>query len=84
MYSQQKRLQTYAREYYLMGNECITQAHDARAALANYDKAIDLYPEDTDAWVRKGVSYLAEKEYHQSVKCLHHAVMLRHNEFKPD
>jgi hypothetical protein len=31
-----------------MGNECITQAHDVRAALANYDKAIELYPEYID------------------------------------
>ena len=36
MEKQRKRLQDYAREYYAMGNECITQARDARAALANY------------------------------------------------
>ena len=44
MEAQKKSLQKYAREYLLMGNECITQAHDVRAALANYDKAIELYP----------------------------------------
>lgn len=42
MEAQKKSLQKYAREYLLMGNECITQAHDVRAALANYDKAIEL------------------------------------------
>lgn len=31
MRSQQEYLKKYAREYLLMGNECITQAHDARA-----------------------------------------------------
>lgn len=49
MEAQKKSLQKYAREYLLMGNECITQAHDVRAALANYDKAIELYPEYIDA-----------------------------------
>lgn len=27
---QRKNLEKYAREYYLMGNECIIQAHDSR------------------------------------------------------
>ena len=31
---QRKNLEKYAREYYLMGNECIIQAHDSRAAIA--------------------------------------------------
>ena len=56
MNAQKKNLEKYAHEYYLMGNECITKAHDVRAALANYDKALELYPEYTDAWVRKGVT----------------------------
>ena len=33
LYVQRKNLEKYAREYYLMGNECITQAHDSRAAI---------------------------------------------------
>ena len=49
MYEQQKNLEKYAKEYYQMGNDCITQAHDSRAAIANYDKAIELYPKFTDA-----------------------------------
>lgn len=52
MEKQRKRLQDYAREYYAMGNECITQARDARAALANYDKTLEALSH-TDAWVRK-------------------------------
>ncbi|MFW9624371.1 AAA family ATPase, partial [Bacteroides graminisolvens] len=45
MAQQKQRLRKYAQEYYQMGNECITVARDNRAALANYDKALDLYPE---------------------------------------
>ena len=47
MEKQRKRLQDYAREYYAMGNECITQARDARAALANYDKAFGSFIPNT-------------------------------------
>lgn len=82
MEEQRKRLQDYAREYYLMGNECITQAHDARAALANYDKALELYPEYTDAWVRKGITLFNEKQYQEAEECLNRAVRLRPTEFK--
>ena len=53
MREQQERLRQYAHEYLLMGNECITQAHDARAAIANYDKALSLDPNYIGAWIRK-------------------------------
>ena len=82
MEMQQKRLQNYAHEYYLMGNECIIQAHDTRAALANYDKALELYPEYTDAWVRKGVTLFNDKRYQEAEQCLNRAVQLRPAEFK--
>ena len=46
----------------LMGNECITQAHDVRAALANYEqKRLSYYPEYIDAWIRKGITLFNEK-----------------------
>ena len=80
MTEQQKRLQTYAREYYLMGNESITLAHDVRSALANYDKA--LYPEYTDAWVRKGVTLFNDGKCLEAEECLTRAVKLRPTEFK--
>ena len=82
MEKQRKRLQDYAREYYAMGNECITQARDARAALANYDKALELYPEYTDAWVRKGVTLFNENQYQEAEECLNRAVRLRPAESK--
>ena len=82
MEAQKKSLQKYAREYLLMGNECITQAHDVRAALANYDKAIELYPEYIDAWIRKGITLFNEKEFFDAKNCLNRAVSLRPSEFK--
>lgn len=78
----QKRLQAYAREYYLMGNESITLAHDSRAAIANYDKALELYPEYTDAWIRKGITLFNDGRYLEAEECLTRAVKLRPAEFK--
>ena len=82
MEAQKKSLQKYAREYLLMGNECITQAHDVRAALANYDKAIELYPEYIDAWIRKGITLLNSKEYFDAENCFNTAVSLHPANFK--
>ena len=69
MAEQQKRLQAYAREYYLMGNESITLAHDSRAAIANYDKALELYPEYADAWIRKGITLFNDGRYLEAEEC---------------
>lgn len=82
MREQQKNLEKYAKEYYLMGNECITKAHDVRAAIANYDKAIELYPQYTDAWVRKGVTLFDDGRMEEARECLKKAVRIRPNEFK--
>lgn len=79
---QQKNLEKLAREYYQMGNECITQAHDTRAALANYDKALELYPEYIDAWIRKGITFFNIQEYKEAEICFSQAVKLRPAEFK--
>ena len=79
---QQKNLEKYAHEYYLMGNECILKAHAARAAIANFDKAIELYPAYTDAWVRKGVTLFDEDRIDEAEACLNAAVRLRPPEFK--
>lgn len=65
-----------------MGNECITKAHDVRAAIANYDKAIELYPQYTDAWVRKGVTLFDDGRMEEARECLEKAVRIRPNEFK--
>ena len=82
MRSQQEYLKKYAREYLLMGNECITQAHDARAALANYDKALELYPDYTDAWIRKGITLFNNKEWFDAENCFNTAIRISPANFK--
>ncbi|WP_071147037.1 AAA family ATPase [Bacteroides ihuae] len=82
MVIQKQSLQKYAREYYQMGNECITQAHDVRAAMANYDKALELYPDYVDVWVRKGITLSNELQYGEAEECFNKAVKLSPIEFK--
>ena len=72
----------YAYEYYLMGNECVTKAHDLNAAIRSFDKALKLYPEYVDAWVRKGITLLDIGDDYQALICLKEAVRLNPQSFK--
>ncbi|MFA6812864.1 MAG: tetratricopeptide repeat protein [Bacteroidaceae bacterium] len=79
---QQEHLKKYAHEYLLMGDECITQAHDYKSAFSNYNKAIELYPEYADAWVRKGVTYMNNKQIFEAENCLSKAILCDPMNFK--
>lgn len=82
LHAQRKQLEKYAHEYYLLGNQCITQAHDVNAALANFNKAIELNPEYVDAWVRKGVTLYDSYQIDEARGCFNHAIKLNPNSFK--
>jgi len=82
MHKQQESLKLYADEYMRMGNECITQAHDSRAALANYEKALQLYPRHIDVWVRKGVTLHDENLFNEAIECFNEAIRLSPGLFK--
>ncbi|MCC8095953.1 MAG: AAA family ATPase [Tannerellaceae bacterium] len=82
LYAQQEVQKEYAREYYLMGNECITKAKDPNAAIRNFNKALKLYPSFVDAWVRKGVTLLDTGETYEAQVCLNEAVRLSPLSFK--
>ncbi len=82
LYNKEQQLKEYAYEYYLLGNECITKAKDSRAALANFNKALNLDPLLVDAWVRKGITLLDMNETNEAAKCLNEAVRLSPRSFK--
>lgn len=72
----------YAHEYYLMGNECITKAKDANAAIRCFDKALKLDPNYVEAWVRKGITLFDIGEDYDAQVCLNKAVKLSPKSFK--
>ncbi|MBQ1677036.1 MAG: tetratricopeptide repeat protein, partial [Bacteroidaceae bacterium] len=70
-----QHLNKYALEYVQLGNDCITQAHNAKAAIKNYNKALKLNPNCIDALVRKGITLMntgntaeAEQELNKAVE----------------
>ena len=75
-------LKEFAYEYYLMGNECITKAHDAQAALRCFDKALKMDPYYVDAWVRKGVTLFDQGDAQSALTCFNQALQLDRSSFK--
>ena len=82
LHSLRETQKEYAHEYYLMGNECISKAHDANAAIRCFDKALNLNPNYVEAWVRKGVTLLDIGEDYDAQVCLNKAVKLSPKSFK--
>ena len=82
MHQMRQAQKTYAHEYYLMGNTCITQAKDPRAALRSFEKALKLDPYYVDAWVRKGVTLLDLGEEQEALASFNQAVKLDPRSFK--
>jgi len=82
IHTQRETRKGFAKEYYLMGNECITKAHDMNAALRSFDKALKLDPDYVDAWVRKGITLYDLGDSFQAITCLNEAVRLNGKSFK--
>lgn len=75
-------MKEYAHEYYLMGNECVTKAHDLDAGLRCFDKALKMNPNYVDAWVRKGVTLFDMGDNYEALVCFNKAVTLDSQSFK--
>lgn len=73
---QRTALHKYAEEYYLLGNECVVSYKDTRAALANFNKALELDPTYIDVWVRKGVTLYDTGDHYEADICFNKAVSL--------
>jgi tetratricopeptide (TPR) repeat protein len=82
MREQQDSLRQYAKEYLQMGNDCITQAHSPKAAVANFDKAIKLCPDFVDAWVRRGVTLADMGDLYEAEVSFNKAIALSPADFR--
>jgi len=72
---QQKSVEEFAREYFLMANECMVKFSDRPSALANLNKALKLKPQFFDALLRRAALHVemgdlesAEKDYTKAHK----------------
>jgi tetratricopeptide (TPR) repeat protein len=53
MKKQRRDVAEFAREYYLMANECVLKFNDKRSAIANLNKALKLAPDMVEAYMRR-------------------------------
>ncbi len=78
---QREIMRRLAKEYVLMGNDCITEAGDAHAAIRSYDKALTLYPDYVEALVMKGQAYARLNEITNALTALNQATTLAPMDF---
>ena len=78
---QREVMRRLAKEYVLMGNDCITEAHDAHAAIRCYDKTLTLYPDYVEALVRKGKTLAGLNEITASLSTLNQAIAIAPMDF---
>jgi tetratricopeptide (TPR) repeat protein len=83
---QQKNVEDFAREYFLMANECLLKFKDKPSALANLNKALLLQPEFFDALVRRAGLHVemgdlesADKDYSQADKIKKKSYKVKYN-----
>lgn len=76
MLEQRRGMKKYAREYLEMGHVCINEAKDMKAAIRNYNKAIEMDPLMTDAYIYKGMALTESGRLRDALKVLNKAVKL--------
>lgn len=76
------KLKKLAQEYVVLGNECLTSARNTKAAIANYNKAIDLCPTLKDAWIRRGCTFMDINDIDKALADFNKAVALSPTDFK--
>ncbi len=77
-----KQLSEFAREYFLLANECMVKASDRNAAIANLNKAILLHPEFFDAIYKRAGLRVELLDYEAAEKDYTLAIKLKPRKFK--
>lgn len=81
--SQTAKLHRLAEEYVAMGDECRREGMDPTPTLANYDKAIDLWPDNLKAWIGKGLTYSGISDNTMAAECFRKAYSIDKQSFLP-
>lgn len=71
---QRKLLESLACEYVEMGEQCRTEGWDMEAALANFDKALTLFPGYTLAHIARGKALAAMERYDEALAAFREAI----------
>lgn len=71
-----QRFRELAREYVLMGNDCLHEAMDYTPAIANYNKAISLCDDYVPAWYGKGLALMEAGDLSEAVEAFGKVVEL--------
>ena len=82
LHEQNQKLERLAKEYVAMGDECVTAAHNVKAALANYNKAIELSSKLIIARVRRGLTLAQAGQLEEAMHDLNFAVTTAPRSFK--
>lgn len=78
----EEKLRKLADEYIKMGDECVTQAHNNRAAVANFSKAIYLDDKCVEAYIRRGITHYDSGDSLQAMHDLNQAIAIAPGSFK--
>lgn len=81
--TQRKQLDKLAAQYVTLGQECSDEGWDEQAALANYDKALELSPEYYPAMLAKGQLLVKMGHNEEAEKILHRACEQTPTDYKP-
>lgn len=77
-----ERFRILAREYVMMGDDCLHDGAAITPAIANYDKAISLSPDYEDAWYGKGLAMAAAEDMSEAIKCFERVVEIAGEHYK--
>ena len=61
-----QRFRELAREYVMMGDDCLHETMDFTPAIANYNKAISISDDYIPAWYGKGLALMEAGEYEEA------------------
>lgn len=70
-----------AREYVLMGDDCLHDGMDYTPAIANYDKALSLDEECVPAWYGKGLALMDAGDIDAAIGCFRQVMTLDDRHF---
>lgn len=74
-------LRKLAKEYVMMGDDCLNDGMEITPVLANYDKALSLAPDYAEAWQAKGMALAGIGSDNEAIECFTQVIQLNGNDY---